>query len=95
MHNTKIIIVVYLGAKHLPPKDVARYRDYVQDQFSWAKGDPNIILMVIPQFETYETRVECINPVLLTEQEYEGARKALDKFESAVEQLQQQIEDTK
>lgn len=51
--------------------------------------------MVIPQFETYETRVECINPVLLTEQEYEGARKALDKFESAVEQLQQQIEDTK
>ena len=75
----KLILVLYLNMNGVPNNEVD---DYCKQVIEKIKND-DIIHYVIP-VRNQETKVECINPKLVSEKGYEQAKIAL---ESIVQQL--------
>lgn len=91
MENEKMIIVVYLGVGN---SSRARMEQYILDVNEHVNSNyyENIIHYVIPVQNTYETRLELLNPKLVTPEIYNDA---VLLFEQCKVDMEEAIKDIK
>lgn len=94
LDKDKIIIVVYLNTGCIDMEDVNEFC-YEATKFLNRIFDDSVLKLVVPVREG-ETRVECINPILLTEDEYKKTMKTVENLTEKVNKaLEDLIEDLK
>lgn len=83
LDKDKIILVSYVNISNIDDVDVAPYMDRLTQLMTF---DDSVLRLFIPVRES-ETRVECINPKRISDEEYvkvsefvEDAQKKLDEF---------------
>ena len=81
----KIILVHYINIGNMNYNDVNKFMEEITVKFS-PKEDDNIISYWIP-VNNGETRVECINPKLVSEEDYSEAKKVLDRNQEIVNEI--------
>jgi hypothetical protein len=77
MSKEKIILVHYINVGNINSNDVAEIMKDIVNKFS-LKEEDNIISYWIPVREG-DTRVECINPKLVSEEDFVEAKRVLDR----------------
>lgn len=87
MNDTKIILVVYVGVKDKTVYGTDDFMERLRERLKLDLNHTDVLQIVIPDRESNQIRIECINPVLLTEQEYQKARDTLERFEAVVNQF--------
>ena len=85
MNKEKIILVHYINVGNIVGNDVSKLMEDVVKIFS-PKGEDNIISYWIPVREG-ETRVECINPKLVSEEDFTEAKRVLDRNQEIVNNI--------
>lgn len=85
----KIILVFYVGIRNLSDKnDVQDYLTKLRD-LAVHDNDDSVEGFFVPLSETNEIRIECINPVMISEEKYSEVEKKLselkEKMEKAIE----------
>lgn len=81
MDKDKLFLVCYLNIRNIRAEDVNEYL------YTFAKSlnyDESVERIIIPTREG-ESRVECINPVLLTDEQYKEAEKKVKNLKKEVE----------
>ena len=81
----KIILVHYINVGNVGNMDCSDVMEEIVDKFS-PKEEDNIISYWIP-IKNGETRVECINPKLVSEEDYSEAKKVLDRNQEIVNEI--------
>lgn len=81
----KIILVHYIYIGNIDYNDVNKFIEEIAVKFS-PKEEDNIISYWIP-VNNGETRVECINPKLVSEEDYLEAKKVLDRNQEIVNEI--------
>ena len=81
----KLILVFYIGVGNLPPAEVS---EFMQDVVANLKKDKqkDIIYYFIP-VRNQETKIECINPKLVSEDDYKKAKEALDNMNLKLQEI--------
>ena len=87
MENDKIILVVYINIAGLHDADVSAFVAEVANSLR-PKKEENMLMYFIPVRET-ESRIECINPKLVSEEEYEKARMACEELTELVKKFRE------
>ena len=78
----KLFLLSYLNISTIASTDIPQFLD----KFSRAiKFDDSVQHIIIPVRDG-ETRVECINPVLLTEEQYKEAEEKIKNLQNEVEE---------
>lgn len=84
----KIILVYYIGVKKIAKEYVYDYLTQVRNSIALYM-DNSVEEFFIPTAESDEARVECINPVMVSEEKYAEVEKTLaemrEKMEKAIE----------
>ena len=78
----KIILGVYLNVGNIPPKDVDGFVHKVIDQI---KND-DVITYVMPVRDE-PTKIEILNPRLVSEYEYKTAAEVLERYQKEVDRI--------
>ena len=73
--------LIYMNVGSIDDADVSEYLMRFAESF---KYDESIERLIIP-IRKGETRVECINPVLLTDKQYEDVREKIKNLTKKVE----------
>jgi hypothetical protein len=81
----KIILVHYINIGNIDGNDVSKIMEDVVKKFS-PKEEDNIISYWIPVREG-ETRVECINPKLVSQEDFTEAKRVLDRNQEIVNDI--------
>ena len=81
----KIILVHYINIGNINYNDVNKLMEEITVKFS-PKEEDIIICYWIP-VNNGETRVECINPKLVSEEDYSEAKKVLDRNQEIVNEI--------
>lgn len=81
MDKDKLFLVCYLNIGSIPAEDVSEYLHNFAEVFTY---DESIVKIIVPTREG-ESRVECINPVLLTDEQYEEVEEKVKNLEQEVE----------
>jgi hypothetical protein len=81
----KIILIYYIYVGNIDRNDVSKVMEDVVRKFS-PKEEDNIISYWIPIGEG-ETRVECINPKLVSEEDFTEAKRVLDRNQEIVNDI--------
>ena len=81
----KIILVHYINVGNMDYSDINKFMEEITVKFS-PKEEDNIISYWIP-IKNGETRVECINPKLVSEEDYSEAKKVLDRNQEIVNEI--------
>lgn len=81
----KIILVHYINIGNMDYSDIDKFMEEITVKFS-PKEEDNIISYWIP-VNNGETRVECINPKLVSEEDYSEAKKVLDRNQEIVNEI--------
>ena len=82
LDKNKLFIVIYVDVRGIHDSDVV---SYIKEIASSIQYDESIAKLIIPTRES-ETRVECINPVLLTEDQYKDVEDKINTLKQAVEE---------
>jgi hypothetical protein len=85
MNKEKIILIHYINVGNIDDNDVSEMMKKVVNKFS-PKEEDNIISYWIPVREG-ETRVECINPKLVSEEDFTEAKRVLDRNQEIVNNI--------
>ena len=85
MSKEKIILIHYINVGNIDGNDVSKMMEDVINKFS-LKEEDNIISYWIPVREG-ETRVECINPKLVSEEDFTEAKRVLDRNQEIVNNI--------
>lgn len=85
--ENKLLIVVYAGIKGIDPIDSAEYLDDIARYLDSSSWNDECRFMLIPQRGTEDVKVECINPVLLTEEKYKEAEDTVSKLKEALKEF--------
>jgi hypothetical protein len=85
MNKEKIILIHYINVGNIDDNDVSEMMKNVVNKFS-PKEEDNIISYWIPVREG-ETRVECINPKLVSEEDFTEAKRVLDRNQEIVNNI--------
>jgi hypothetical protein len=85
MSKEKIILIHYINLGNIDSNDVSEMMENVVNKFS-PKEEDNIISYWIPVREG-ETRVECINPKLVSEEDFTEAKRVLDRNQEIVNNI--------
>ena len=85
MSKEKIILIHYINVGNIDGNNVSEMMENVVKKFS-PKGEDNIISYWIPVREG-ETRVECINPKLVSEEDFTEAKRVLDRNQEIVNNI--------
>ena len=80
LDKEKLFLVIYLNIGSIADGDVSEYIWKFADSLTY---DESVERLIIP-IRKGETRVECINPVLLNEEQYEGVRKKIENLNQEV-----------
>jgi len=91
LDKDKLFIVVYVGVHGLEDQTVSEILANVANHMQY---DDSVNTLIIPTRDS-ETRVECINPVLLTEEQYEEARKRIETLTEKVEEAIKTLKENK
>jgi hypothetical protein len=81
----KIILVHYINIGNIDGKDVSKIMEDVVNKLS-PKEEDNIISYWIPVREG-ESRVECINPKLVSQEDFTEAKQVLDRNQKIVDDI--------
>lgn len=81
VEKNKLIVVVYAGCKGLSYSDVADFLRGIEEVLG-RKNEQEIMHYIIPVFSTSDTKVDCINPVLLTQERYTEVSEKVAKLEA-------------
>jgi len=79
----KIIIVYYLNVDGLSPEDVARFCSETARSLEKKFGSNQYTNIILP-VRNRETRVDCINPKLISAEEYKNVEEILKRNEQIV-----------
>ena len=82
MDKDKIFIVAYIDVRHINESDIV---PYIEATASAIKFDDSVVRLLIPTRDS-ETRIECINPVLLTEEQYKDVEEKINTIKQEVEE---------
>jgi hypothetical protein len=82
LDKEKLFIVIYLDVRGIHDSDIVPYIESVASAIQY---DESIAKLIIPTRDS-ETRVECINPVLLTEDQYKDVEDKINTLKQAVEE---------
>lgn len=82
----KIIYVYYLNIGNIPPQEVENYCKRILQKLEDGLQDDNSISFLIPT-RTGNTRLECINPVYITNEEL------IKKHEELIKNLNEKLTD--
>jgi len=85
MNKEKIILIHYINVGNIDGNDVSEMMENVVKKFS-PKEEDNIISYWIPVREG-DTRVECINPKLVSEEDFTEAKRVLDRNQEIVNDI--------
>jgi hypothetical protein len=85
MSKEKIILIHYINVGNIHVNNVSEMMEDVINKFS-LKEEDNIISYWIPVREG-ETRVECINPKLVSEEDFTEAKRVLDRNQEIVNNI--------
>lgn len=77
------IIVLYIGVAGIRSEDIPEYVKNITNKISPSTVDAEIIVIPI---QTTDTRIECINPVYVTEKEL------IDKHTNLMKELHEELE---
>ena len=83
MTQENIIVVHYINTKGFDVKEIEKMMDKIASNMPRMDGVMNYIIPI----REGDTRIECINPRLLTEAEFESTRAVLAKFEDALKNI--------
>lgn len=78
----KLILIFYIGIGNMNDDDIDEYMRSLNK--SIPKED-DILYYIIPH--KGETKIECLNPKLVTEDEYSKAKEVLDRNQKIVEEF--------
>ena len=82
LNKDKLLIVVYYNVDKFQEFEVPSALDAASHAFE-TTNDGSLMVVIVPVRNT-ETKIECINPRLVTEEEYENAKKACEKIKEIV-----------
>ena len=85
MSKEKIILIHYINVGNIDGNNVSEMMEDVVNKFS-LKEEDNIISYWIPVREG-ETRVECINPKLVSQEDFTEAKRVLDRNQEIVNNI--------
>ena len=80
MDKDKLFLVCYLNVGSIRAQDVGEYLHSFAEAFTY---DESIERIIIPIREG-ESKVECINPVLLTDEQYKEVEEKVKNLEQKV-----------
>jgi len=75
----KILLVFYVDVSHIPLNEKVSYLNRLTDIIR----DESTIVYIVPQYEP--SKIECINPKLVTEEDYKQAINVMDKMQLKVD----------
>lgn len=75
--QNKTIIVAYVGVRNMTKPQIDQYMTKLIRSLS---HDKEIISYAVPVKGKSDIRLECINPVLLEQAEYQNVKDTLDKY---------------
>ena len=84
MDKDKLFLVIYLNVGDMSNGDVSHLLINYENNLKGAY-DESIEKIIVPLREG-ETRVECINPVLLTEEQYKETEEKVKSLQKKVEE---------
>ena len=82
MDKDKLFLVIYLNIADIPSQDVVEYINKVAEV---TKFDDSVQRLIVP-VRGEETKIECINPVLLTEDQYKDVEDKINTLKQVVEE---------
>lgn len=82
--NKRLILVFYIDVSRIYEGDVPEYMNDVATSLS--KNDDGTDKYFIPIYEG-GSRLECINPVMVSEEEYADVKRKLDEIDKKYRQL--------
>ena len=82
MDKDKLFLVIYLNIADIPSQDVVEYINKVTKVI---KFDDSVLQLIVP-VSGEETKIECINPVLLTEDQYKDVEDKINTLKQVVEE---------
>jgi len=80
----KIILVVYVDIGNLDGSEVQQYIENVRSSFN-SDDTKNLFLIIIPI--EGETRIECLNPKLLSEDDFKEAKEIFEKYKLSLDKF--------
>jgi len=80
----KTILVFYIGIKDIPPADLESILTSVSKHYNKHLPIGEYLWFIIPVNSSSDSWIDCINPVLLNEQEYQDTK---DKLQFIQEQF--------
>lgn len=91
LDKDKLFIVVYVGVHGFSDQTISEVMGNIANHI---KYDGSVNTLIIPTRDS-ETRVECINPVLLSEEQYEETRKKIESLTEKVEEALKTFKENK
>ena len=82
MDKDKLFLVIYVNIDNIHMSDVSAYLEAFARQTTF---DETVMRLIVP-VRDQETRVECINPVLLTEEQYKETEEKIKTLQEKVEE---------
>jgi len=82
----KLLLIFYVGLKHIRQEERPAYFNEISQHFINA-FDETIKPILIADVKSNKIKVECINPKLITEDEYAKVQEIIDKANYLVEKL--------
>ena len=82
MDKDKLFLVIYLNITDILSEDVVEYINKVAEV---TKFDDSVRLLIVP-VRGEETKIECINPALLTEEQYKDVEEKINILKQEVEE---------
>lgn len=76
----RLFIIVYLDVSRFSDQNIKEYTNHVSNSL---KYDDTINTIVIPVKDS-ETRIECINPVLLNEDQYKEVESKINELKERI-----------
>lgn len=82
MDKDKLFLVIYLNIASIPSADVVEYISKVAEVTNF---DDSVQRLIVP-VRGEETKIECINPMLLTEEQYKDVEEKINTLKQVVEE---------
>ena len=74
----KLLVVIHVGINGLQPAQIQNYFEQISK--SLPSKEEGFFSFIVPDKETDKIKIECLNPVLLTEEEYNNTKEKLEKL---------------
>ena len=89
----KIFLVLYVDVSTIPVEDTYQYIEEAAKSFNHLKDES--VQVVILTVREQDTRLECINPVLLNEEQFAQVQEKIDNFQKAFDEFLEQAKEKK